>query len=98
MRQRRQAQACTPGTQILRQCRHAMGANGHLVLVEALLPEGNGASPTKNVDIQLMLTNAGGRIHSETQWRSLSTKPASTGRPSSQLEASPMSSTPRPAS
>ena len=57
--------------QILRHCRHAMGASAQLVLVEALLPEGNEPSPTKNVDIQLMLTNAGGRIRSETQWRSL---------------------------
>jgi len=58
-------------TQILRRCRHAMGAHARLVLVEALLPAGNEPSPTKIVDIQLMLTNAGGRIRSGTQWHSL---------------------------
>ena len=58
-------------TEILRNCRHAMGAKARLVLVEALVKEGNEPSPTKNVDIQLMLTNAGGRIRSEPEWRSL---------------------------
>ncbi len=48
-----------------------MGAKARLVLVEALVKEGNDPSPIKNVDIQLMLTNAGGRIRSETEWRSL---------------------------
>ena len=47
------------------------GAKARLVLVEALVKEGNDPSPIKNVDIQLMLTNAGGRIRSETEWRSL---------------------------
>ena len=58
-------------TQILQHCRHAMGANARLVLVEALVKEGNEPSPSKSVDIQLMLTNAGGRIRSETERRSL---------------------------
>lgn len=58
-------------TEILRHCRRAMGAKARLVLVEALVKEGNDPSPIKNVDIQLMLTNAGGRIRSETEWRSL---------------------------
>ena len=57
--------------QILRQCRQAMGANAQIQVVEALIPEGNESSPSKNIDIQLMLTNAGGGIRSETEWRSL---------------------------
>jgi len=57
--------------QILRRCRHAMGANARLVVVDGLVPEGNKPSPIKDIDIQLMLTNAGGRIRSESQWRAL---------------------------
>ena len=77
------------------------GRDRAVVLVEALVKEGNEPSPIKNVDIQLMLTNAGGRIRSETEWRSLLNSAGFNPPTIVTTEASPMSSElsppPRPA-
>jgi hypothetical protein len=56
--------------QILKNCRKAVPADGKLLLVEALVPEGNDASPAKEMDITMLLY-PGGMERSEDEYRQL---------------------------
>jgi hypothetical protein len=53
--------------QILRNCRAAMGTNARLLIVDAVLPEGNAAHPAKIMDI-LMMVFAGGRERTQREF------------------------------
>jgi hypothetical protein len=55
---------------ILKNCHQAMPDQGKLLLVESILPSGNEPSPTKLVDV-LMLMVTGGRERTEEEYRSL---------------------------
>lgn len=55
---------------ILKNCHQAMPDRGKLLLVESILPPGNEPSPTKLVDV-LMLMMTGGRERTEEEYRSL---------------------------
>jgi predicted O-methyltransferase YrrM len=55
---------------ILRSCRSAMGAGGHLLVVEAIIPPGNEPSFGKTQDIN-MLINVGGCERTEAEYRAL---------------------------
>jgi hypothetical protein len=58
-------------TAILAQCRQAMAPAATLLLVERVLPAGNDPSPVKMMDINMLVTNAGGRERTEADWRAL---------------------------
>jgi O-methyltransferase domain len=60
-------------TAILRSCRNAMGSNAQLVLVDGVVIDNDQPSPITNIDVQLMLTNAGARIRTAAQWHDLLT-------------------------
>ncbi|MCH7620651.1 MAG: methyltransferase [Chloroflexi bacterium] len=55
---------------ILKNCRRAIGNNGKLILVEAIIPSGNEPSPMKMGDINMMVL-AGGLERTETEFRQL---------------------------
>lgn len=55
---------------ILANCRRAMPANGRLLIIEMVLPEGNTFHPGKILDIS-MLTLAGGQERTEEEYRGL---------------------------
>lgn len=55
---------------ILRNCRSAIGGNGKLIIVECVVPPGNGRSISKDYDV-LMMTVPGGLERTEAQFRSL---------------------------
>jgi hypothetical protein len=55
---------------ILKNCYQAMPERGKLLLVEGILPPGNDFSPTKFIDV-IMLMMAGGRERTEEEYRSL---------------------------
>ena len=55
---------------ILGHCRRAMGANGRLLLVEMVLPEGDAPHPGKLLDL-LMLSVPGGEERTPSQYRTL---------------------------
>jgi hypothetical protein len=58
---------------ILGHCRRAMGANGRLLLVEMVLPEGDAFHPGKLLDL-LMLSVPGGEERTPSQYDALLTK------------------------
>ena len=55
---------------ILRACRRAMPDDGRLLVVEVLVPRGNGPSYAKSLDVN-MLVNLGGRERTEAEYRAL---------------------------
>jgi hypothetical protein len=55
---------------ILRNVIKAAHANARLVVIDMFVPEGDGAHPTKMVDITMM-GMLGGRQRSESEWRRL---------------------------
>lgn len=55
---------------ILRTCRRAMRADARLLVIELLIPPGNGRSYAKSQDVN-MLANLGGREHTEAEYRAL---------------------------
>ncbi len=55
---------------ILKNCHRAMPEQGKLLLVESILPPGNEPSPTKFIDV-IMLLMTGGRERTEEEYRSL---------------------------
>lgn len=57
---------------ILRACRQAMAADGRLLVIELLIPPGNGPSYAKSQDVN-MLTNLGGRERTEVEYGALFT-------------------------
>src|SRR5581483_3632295 len=58
------------GIAILKNCRRAMGAGGKLLVVEAVLPPGDEASPSKLVDV-VMMTILRGRERTAAEYRAL---------------------------
>ncbi len=58
-------------TRILHTCRQAMGADARLIVVDGSIGTGRRSSTSTAIDLQLMLTNAGGGIRTERDWRSL---------------------------
>lgn len=60
----------TNALKILKNCRQAMAAGCKLLLVEAVIPPGNGAYFGKLVDLE-MLTTSGGCERTEAEYRSL---------------------------
>ncbi|MGE3358632.1 MAG: methyltransferase [Acidimicrobiia bacterium] len=59
-----------PSAAILRNCRAAMGTGDRLLVVEAVVPEGNGPSVAKDWDVTMMLYT-GGRERTEAEYRAL---------------------------
>jgi O-methyltransferase domain len=57
-------------TQILDNCRRAMGERGRLLVVECVVPAGNARSISKDYDM-LMMLGPGGLERTETQFRAL---------------------------
>lgn len=57
-------------TAILRTCRKAMPRAARLLLIEGVVPTGNGPSPTKMMDV-MMLIQVGGRERTEEEHRRL---------------------------
>lgn len=55
---------------ILRHCAQAMGQDGKVLVIEALIPPGNDPSPVKLLDLQ-MLVMTGGRQRTEEEYRQL---------------------------
>jgi hypothetical protein len=55
---------------ILKNCHRAMAPNGKLLLVEAIVPEGDEPSPSKWFDLN-MLVMTGGRERTEAEYRNL---------------------------
>ena len=55
---------------ILRNCAQAMPPSGKIVVIEALIPPGNGPSPAKLLDLQMLVMN-GGRQRTEDEYRQL---------------------------
>ena len=53
---------------ILRNCRKAMGTDGRLLIVEAVIPTGNAFSVSKLLDLEVLLMG-GGRERSEEEFR-----------------------------
>ena len=58
-------------TRILQTCRHAMGPDARLIVVDGIIGTGRRTSTNTAIDLQLMLTNAGGRIRTEHDWQTL---------------------------
>jgi predicted O-methyltransferase YrrM len=56
---------------ILVRCHRAMASGAKLLIVERVVPKGNDPSPAKLIDIQMLVTNAGGRERTEHEWRRL---------------------------
>jgi hypothetical protein len=56
---------------ILQHCRKAMDVGGTLLLVEQMIPEGNSASSTKLLDVNMLVMCSGGRERTETEYREL---------------------------
>src|SRR5207244_2588206 len=80
---------------ILKTCRRSIPANGHLLLVENVIPPGNAPHQGKMTDV-MMLVQLGGRERSETEYRTLLseagfnlTKDVPTEGPLSIVEATP---------
>ena len=80
---------------ILRNIHGAMNANGRLLIVEMMLPEGDAPHPGKMLDI-LMLVATGGQERTEAEYRTLLSKAsfrltrvASTNSPVNVIEALP---------
>jgi predicted O-methyltransferase YrrM len=59
--------------QILQNCRRAMAEHGKLLVAERIVPEGNGPSQAKLVDIH-MLVQLGGQQRTEAEFRTLFTR------------------------
>jgi hypothetical protein len=55
---------------ILKNCHQAMPDDGKLLLIESILPPGNEPSPSKFIDV-IMLLMTGGRERTEEEYRSL---------------------------
>lgn len=55
---------------ILRQCRRAMPSYGRLLLLEQVIPDGEGQYPVRLLDLH-MLIMLGGRERTRAQWRAL---------------------------
>ena len=55
---------------ILRNCRKAISPTGKLLIVEAVIPEGNGYSIAKEMDITMVLY-PGGEERTEQEYRTL---------------------------
>ncbi len=79
---------------ILQNIRRVMPANGKLLLVEMVVPSGNGAFFGKFLDVEMLLGATGGRERTEAGWRSLLeragfrlTRIVSTASPLSVIEA-----------
>ncbi len=78
---------------LLRNCAAAMAEGGKVVAVEMVMAAGNDPSPAKPFDILMMLTQPGGRIRTEDEFRQLFTaaglrliRVISTASPNSVLE------------
>jgi spermidine synthase len=56
---------------ILERCREALRPNGSLLLVESVVPAGNGPHPSKMGDLTMLLFNGGGRERTAAEWRTL---------------------------
>jgi SAM-dependent methyltransferase len=56
---------------ILRQCRRAMKPSARLLVIELVVPEGNGPSEAKLSDLVMLVANPGGRERTEQEWRQL---------------------------
>jgi hypothetical protein len=59
-----------PALSLLENCHRAMPAHGKLLVIEQVVPSGNAPSPSKLLDIT-MLVEAGGRERTETEFRAL---------------------------
>lgn len=56
---------------LLRHCAEAAPAGGRVLVVEMVMPATNDPSPARSFDILMLLANKGGRIRTETEFRSL---------------------------
>jgi len=56
---------------ILRACRRAMTADGRLLVIELLVPPGDGPSFAKSQDVNMLALAPGGRERSEAEYRAL---------------------------
>jgi hypothetical protein len=56
---------------ILKNCRQAMGRTSKLLLVEAVIPPGNTPHPGKLTDINMLVSNSGGRERTEAEFGAL---------------------------
>jgi hypothetical protein len=55
---------------ILRNVRSAMGESGRILIVEMVVPEGNGPSPAKVMDVQMLIAT-GGKERTENEYKRL---------------------------
>lgn len=58
-------------TTILRHCANALPEGGKVLVVEMVMPTGNGPSPGKSFDILMLVNQPGGRIRTEVEFRDL---------------------------
>ncbi len=56
---------------ILRACRAAMGTRARLLVIDAVLTEGNEPDWGKLIDLQMLVMTSGGRERTEAGFRSL---------------------------
>ena len=58
-------------TALLRHCAEALPKGGKVLVVDLVMPSGNGPSPVKSLDLQMLLVTEGGRVRTETEFRDL---------------------------
>jgi SAM-dependent methyltransferase len=58
-------------TEILQNCRRALGPGGRLLIIDRVIPPGDQASAGKFMDLQMMLEHVGGQERTEAEWRDL---------------------------
>jgi len=56
---------------LLRNCAGHLGPDGRVLVVEEILPEGHGFSPTLLLDLEMLVMNEGGRERTEGEFRDL---------------------------
>lgn len=56
---------------ILRNCREAMAAESRLLLIESVIPEGNGPHPSKFMDLNMLVLTRGGRERTAAEYQAL---------------------------
>lgn len=57
--------------QVLRNCAAAMRAGGKILVIEMVMPDSNQPDPSKQFDLLMLLANKGGRIRTESEFRTL---------------------------
>lgn len=57
--------------QILTNCRKAMTSEGRLLLIESVVPSGNGPHPSKFMDLNMLVLTHGGRERTASEYRAL---------------------------